>query len=134
MRLFHFEVIETLLLAGIPISKIDILRPLLKKYGHRITASSHMKDLISFVLTKEKEKIKVELGNMKQASIIFDATAQLGETLAIIVHFKPTQRLICLKGNELAQRICLVLLLITVLGRTWCLLRCEMVLQLMGLH
>ena len=117
MRLFRFEVIETLLLAGIPISKIDILRPLLEKYGHRITASSHMKDLIPSVLTKEKEKIKAELGNVKEASIIFDGTARLGEALAIIVRFvqddfKPTQRLICLevlarslKGNELAQRI-----------------------------
>ena len=35
MRLFRFELVETLLLAGIPISKIDIMRPLLEKYAHR---------------------------------------------------------------------------------------------------
>ena len=52
---------------------------------------------------------------MKEASIIFDGTARLGEALAIVVRFvqedyKPVQRLVrlevlakLLKGNELAQ-------------------------------
>ena len=52
--------------------------------------------------TKEKEKVKAELGNVKEASIIFDGTARLGGALAIVVRFvqedvKPTQRLICLE-------------------------------------
>ena len=54
---------------------------------------------------------------MKEASIIFDGTARLGEALAIVLRFaqedcKPRQRLVCLevltkplKGNELAQRL-----------------------------
>ena len=76
-----------------------------------------MKDLIPAVLEKEKEKLKAELHNVKEASIIFDGTARLGEALAIVLRFvqedcKPTQRLVCLevlakplKGNELAQRL-----------------------------
>ena len=72
---------ETLLLAGIPISKVDILRPLLEKYGQRLTSSSHMNDLIPVVLDKEKEKLKAELNIVREASIIFDGTARLGEAL-----------------------------------------------------
>ena len=76
-----------------------------------------MKDLIPAVLEKEKEKLKAELHNVKEASIIFDGTARLGEAVAIVLRFvqedcKPTQRLVCLevlakplKGNELAQRL-----------------------------
>ena len=117
MRLFRFEVVETFLLAGIPISKVYILRPLFKIYAQRLTSSSHMKDLIPAVLEKEKEELKAELPNVKEASIIFDGTARLGEALAIVLPFvkedcKPTQRLVRLevlakplKGNESAQRL-----------------------------
>ena len=55
---------------------------------------------------------------MKEAFVIFDGTARLGEALAVIVRyvpedFQPTQRLIRLdilakalkKGEELAQRL-----------------------------
>ena len=117
VRVFRFEVVETLLLAGIPISKIDYLRPLFEKYGHSLTASTHMKDIIPSVLTKEQEKLKAELQEVKEVSVIFDGTARLGEALAIVVRyikqdFKPTQRLVCLeilakplKGVELAQRL-----------------------------
>ena len=113
MRLFRFEVVETLLLAVIPISKADILRPLFERYAQRLTLSSHMNDLTPAVLEKEEEKLKAELQSVKEASIIFDGTAQLGEALAIALRFvqedcKPTQRLVRLevlakpvKGNEL---------------------------------
>ena len=37
MRVFRFEVLETLLIDGIPISK---------KYGHSLTTSTRMKDII----------------------------------------------------------------------------------------
>lgn len=117
MRVFRFEVVETLLLAGIPIAKIDVLRPLFEKYAHSLTASAHMKDLIPSVLAREKEKVKAELQQVKEVSVIFDGTARLGEALAIVVRFvqedfKPTQRLVCLevlakplKGVQLAQRL-----------------------------
>ena len=105
-------------MAGIPISKIDILRPLFEKYAHSLTASTHMKDIIPSVLAREQEKVKPELQEVKEVSVIFDAgTARLGEALAILMRyvqedFKPTQRLVGLeilakpmKGVELAQRL-----------------------------
>ena len=56
MRVLRFEVVETLLKAGIPISKIDVLRPLFEKYAHSLTASTHMKYIIPSVLAREQEK------------------------------------------------------------------------------
>ena len=98
MRLFRFDVVESLLLAGISTPKVDILRPLFERYAQRLTSSSHMNDLIPAVLEKEKEKLKAELHKVKEASIIFDGTARQGEALAIVLRFvqedcKPTQRL-----------------------------------------
>ena len=69
------------------------------------------------MLENEKDKLKKELKDVKEASVIFDGTARLGEALAVIVryvqeNFQPTQRLIrldifakALKGEELAQRL-----------------------------
>ena len=100
-----------------------------------------MKDLIPEVLGKEK--LKAELHNVKEASIIFDGTAWLGEALAIVLRFvqedcKPMQHLVHLevlakplKGNELSVRDWWhALLLNTTSGQTWYLLGWEMVPQL----
>ena len=63
-------------MAGIPIWKVNIcLRPLFERYAQKLTSSSHMNDLIPAILEKEKEKLKAELHNVKEASIIFDGTA-----------------------------------------------------------
>ena len=117
MRLFRFGVVESCLNGGIPIGKIDALRPLLEKHGHRLTSSGHLGELIPAVLEKEKDKLQEELKDVKEACVIFDGTARLGEALVIIIRFVqenfiPTQRLIrleilakSLKGEELAQRL-----------------------------
>ena len=93
------------------------LCPFLEKHGHRLTASSHLSELIPSILEKEKEKVKGELQNVEEVSIIFDGTTRLGEALAVIVRFvqenvKPTQRLLqlqvvakALNSKGLAQRL-----------------------------
>lgn len=117
MRVFRFELVECFLSAGIPISKIDYLRPFLEKHGHRLTASGHLSELILSILDKEKEKVKSELQNVEEVSIIFDGTTRLGEAIAVVIRFvqenvKPTQRLLrlqvlskALKVQELAQKL-----------------------------
>ena len=37
MRLFRFEVVESFLSGRIALAKVDALRPLLEKYGHKLT-------------------------------------------------------------------------------------------------
>ena len=117
MRVFRFELTESFLSAGIPLSKIDDLRPFLEKHGHRQTVSGHLSEFIPSILEKEKEKVKGELQNVEEVSIIFDGTTRLGEALAVVIrfvqeNFKPTQRLLrlqvvakALKAEELAQRL-----------------------------
>ena len=116
-RLFRFEIVESALSGGIALAKLDKLRPVLQRYGHRLTSCPHMHQIIPAVLEKEKSKLKEELNDVKQASFIFDGTARPGEALVIIIryiqeNFVPTQRLICLeilakamKGEELAQKL-----------------------------
>ena len=82
----HFEVVETLLLTGIRISKVDDSAPSFRKiFSKVITSRSHMNDPIPAVLEKEKEKLKAELHNVKEGSIIFDRTTRLGGALAIVL-------------------------------------------------
>ncbi len=102
MRVFRFELTESFLSAGIPLSKIDDLRPFLEKHGHRQTVSGHLSEFIPSILEKEKEKVKGELQNVEEVSIIFDGTTRLGEALAVVIrfvqeNFKPTQRLLRLQ-------------------------------------
>lgn len=116
-RLFCFEVVESVLSGGIALAKLDALRPVLEKYGHRLTSCPHMFQIIPAVLEKETCKLKEELKDVKETSFIFDGTARLGEALIIIIrdvqeNFVPTQHLICLeilakamKGEELAQKL-----------------------------
>ena len=97
MQIFRFEIVESFL--SIPLAKVDALRPLLEKHGHRLTSRCHMNELIPAVLEKEKNKLKDEPQGVKQVSVIFDGTARLGEAFAIIIRyvqddFKPTQRLV----------------------------------------
>ena len=57
MRLFRFEVVESFLSGGIALAKVDALRPLLEKYGHRLTNRAHLSEPIPAVLEDEKDKL-----------------------------------------------------------------------------
>ena len=72
MRLFRFEVVESFLSGGIALAKVDALRPLLEKYGHKLTNRAHLSELIPAVLENEKDKLKKELKDVKEASVIFN--------------------------------------------------------------
>ena len=70
IRLLRFEIVECVISGGIPLSKVDILRPLLEKYGHRLTHSANLREIIPAVLEKEREKLLSELESVKEASVI----------------------------------------------------------------
>lgn len=42
MRVYRFKLVESCLTAGIPLSKVVLIRPFLEKYGYRITSRSHL--------------------------------------------------------------------------------------------
>lgn len=117
MRLYRFDLIESFLSAGMPLSKIDHLRSFVEKYGRRLFAESP-KRIGSFSSCERKGNLKTELSVAKECSAIFDGSTLLGEALAVIVRFVDSQwnvqqRLVrlqvlakSLKANELAQ--CLI--------------------------
>ena len=115
MRVYRFDLVENCLAAGVPLAKVDSLRPFLEKYGHRITSHSHLSEMIPAVLAKEKETLKSELSGANSFSVIFDGSTRLGEALTIIVRYingnwNLEQRLLSfqtlaksLKNDELAK-------------------------------
>ena len=56
---YRQEVVKEFLKAGIPISKIDKLRSLLEKNGHRLTSSSNLAQYITLIF-KQVERIMKE--------------------------------------------------------------------------
>ena len=46
MRVYRFDLVESFLAAGIPLTKVEPLRSYLEKYGYRLTSQSHQKQLI----------------------------------------------------------------------------------------
>ena len=85
-RLYRIKVVMTLLKAGIPLNKLDVLRDLLEEKATRLTDTRQMYDLIPFILEQEKDKIQSEIKD-KHLSIVFDGTSRLGEVLAIIIRY-----------------------------------------------
>ena len=111
---------EEFLKAGIPIGKVDRLRPLLEKNGYHLTHSAHLGQYVSLIFKQEVERIKKELSlpgeNMtRDVSVIFDGSTRQVEAIAIILRFinddwMITQRLIridicskSVKSEELAR-------------------------------
>ena len=71
--MFRVKVLKTFLKAGIPIEKADILRDLLEDNGYALTSSTHLRELIPFVLEQETSKVKSGL----PISLIFDGTTRV---------------------------------------------------------
>ena len=84
---YRQEVVEEFLKAGIP--KIEKLRSLLEKNGHRLTSSSNRAQYITLIFKQEVDMIKKELslpgqGDMtRDVSVIFDGSTRQGEAIAI---------------------------------------------------
>ena len=87
IQLYRYELVESALLAGVAISKVHAMGPFVEKYHHRLTSRAHLSELIPAILQREKETLKEDLKSVKEVSVIFDATARLGEALTIVVRF-----------------------------------------------
>eukprot|EP00117_Sycon_ciliatum_P044720 scpid58860/ scgid0871/ len=111
------NVVESFLKAGIPLTKIDCIRPVLEHNNAKLTYSSHMAQLIPFLTDVELDRLKEEIKRAEYIAVIFDGTTHLGEALAIIIRFVDSswsnqQRLVrlhvlakSLKGTELAREL-----------------------------
>ena len=119
-QVYRVNMVTTFLRAGVPVSKIDVFRPLLEDTGYCLAGWQTMSDLIPFIHQEEIKRIKKEIEG-KKVSVIFDGTTRLGEAMAIIIRFVDTkwaiqQRLIrmqliakSLTGEEIARELLFVL-------------------------
>ena len=53
---YRYELVESALLAGVALSKVDTMRPVREKYGHWITSRAQLSELISAILHYYIEK------------------------------------------------------------------------------
>ena len=89
---YRHEVEEEFLRTGIPVGKIDRLRPLLEKSGYRHTSSTNLKQYIALIFKQEVARIKKEssvpgeVEMTRDVSVIFDRSTRQGEAIAVIVH------------------------------------------------
>ena len=81
------EAVTACLQAGIPLAKLNIIRPLLERNNHRLTEATHLAQYVPFVLKTEKERIREEVSEAEFVSVLFDGSTRQGEALAVIVRF-----------------------------------------------
>ena len=78
VQAYRFLVVQAFLAAGIPLTKVEDLRGLLERYGHPLTAVSHLRQLR--VEAREVSRVMQELDG-QYISLAFDGTTRLGEAL-----------------------------------------------------
>ena len=92
-RAFRVEVLEDFLKAGIPVYKVDKLRPLLEKHRHGLTHNTNLRQYVPLILKKEVDELKREIASpscdhdTRDLSLIFDESTRQGEAIVIIVRF-----------------------------------------------
>ena len=78
------KVVTAMLKAGVPLSKVDLFRDLLKEHGYALTSSTNLRQLIPFIHQEEFSRIKQEIFN-QPLSIIFDGTTHVCEAFVVVL-------------------------------------------------
>ena len=85
-RVYRIKVVTAMLKAGVPLSKIDILRDVLEEHAFALTSSSHLRQLIPFIQQEELSRIKREIAK-RPISIIFDGTTHVCEAFVVVIRY-----------------------------------------------
>ena len=119
-RVHRIKVVRAMLKAGVPLGKIDLFRHLLEENAYSLTSSTHLRQLIPFILQEELTRIRKEIFQ-QPLSIIFDGTTHICEAFVIVLryltpHWELKQCVGRLKllaksmtGDDVAQQIIVVL-------------------------
>jgi hypothetical protein len=78
---YRLLALETFLLTGTPLNKIDAFRPLLEMYGFRLTSASHFWKYIPALLEKARREVIASISG-KPHAIAFDGTTVVSGTLS----------------------------------------------------
>ena len=96
-RVYRVKVVTSFLKAGVALVKLDDLRVLFEENGHSLTSSTHLRQILPFILHEEMLRIKKEISG-KPVSIIFDGTTHVTEAFAVVIRFWD--------GWNVKQRLC----------------------------
>ena len=99
-RVFRVKVVSEFLKAGIPLFKIDELHDLLESGGYSLASSTHLHQLIPFILNEEIDSLREQLSG-KCLSIIFDGTTHVGEVFVVVVCYLDSEWVILQKVAQL---------------------------------
>ena len=105
VHLERMRMVAAFMKAGIPLQKLDALRPTLERNGCCMTDSSHMRQYIPKLEEIEVQHLRQEVQGRK-LGIVFDGSSRLGECMVVLVRWIQddfsaiNQRLICVKTLE----------------------------------
>ena len=117
-HVYRWRVMESMMYAGIPPAKIDMLRHLLEREGHPLTGANHLKmTFIPLIEERETKNIVKELMGQHFA-LIFDGTTRLGEAINMVTrsitnNFEILMRLVAFKTTKVhttGEQLCRLIL------------------------
>ena len=85
-RIYRVRVVTSLLKSGISLNKADGLRELLEENGYSLSSSTHLRQLVPFVLHEEIKTIQQEISG-RPVSIIFGGTMHVAEAFVVVLRF-----------------------------------------------
>lgn len=83
---YRVKVVTAMLKAGVPLSKFDRFRDLLEDHGYSLSSSTHLRQLVPFILHEEIASIKQEIAG-KHLSIVFDGTTHVCKAMVIVLRY-----------------------------------------------
>jgi hypothetical protein len=85
---FRMKTVRYFLQAGLPLSKIDILREFLEEFsGIKLTSSSNMKLYVPIVLKLETNDIKALIQESAYILVIYDGTTRVDDVFCVVLRF-----------------------------------------------
>jgi hypothetical protein len=101
---FRFKTLESFLDNGIPLMKIDGMRPLLENYGKlTLTASTHLREYLPALLREEVKKLVDECKEAEWICVIFDGTTRVDEVFAIVFRWVTQDMIIVQRVVEIGK-------------------------------
>jgi hypothetical protein len=96
-HVYRWHVMESLMYAGIPYAKADMIRPLLEHASHPLTDSRNLgRTYIPLIQERELKRLRKEL--LKQwFALIFDGTTRLGEAINMVTRSITDEFQICMR-------------------------------------
>ena len=86
-RVYRVKVVTAMLKAGVALSKIDSLRDLLEEHGYSLSSSTHLRQLVPFILHEEVASLKEEIAGRCVSIVFVDSTTHVCEAMVVVLRY-----------------------------------------------